>query len=92
MLKNNYFVGMRVSTLNAEQVTTEKTVFEEVIPTARSQLQGNGIDFDKLNTTSYGQNEYSDDAGRYGEGFVWYLKGDMSLDDAMEDIAKLKES
>ena len=50
------------------------------------------VDFDLVDKTEYGGHVYKKDAGKWGEGFVWYLGGDMSVTEAAEEITKLRES
>ena len=35
--KNNYFTGMRISTVYTDLTSTQKTIFEEVIPEKRTR-------------------------------------------------------
>ena len=44
------------------------------------------------NQTDYGNMKYQTDAGKFGEGFVWYLHGNMTRDKALEIANKIEEA
>ena len=55
----NYFAGLRISTLSANSKQTRDTLFESVIPYANPlECFDEDIDFSLVNKTSYGGNNH----------------------------------
>ena len=83
----NYFAGIRLSTLTPESVRTKDSVFNSVIPYANppDSYHGWDIDLSIVNKTAYGGNEYKEEAGKFGEGVVKFLRSNQSLKSALND-------
>jgi hypothetical protein len=83
--KNNYFTGMRISTVYAELMSSEKTLLQEVIPEKRSEkfISQNNLkasEFEPpLGNFIYWTKDVAksaDDGKDYGDGYVKFFAGD----------------
>ena len=91
MSDNTYFMGMRVSVLNANQkvpVDIRMTDVFEAVRTSSNHKIGN-LDQDHLNETDYGDTDvtkWRTEAGKFGAGFVWFLPSNMSRVESVEEL------
>ena len=54
--------------------------------------RADAIDEEHLNATDYRDNIWQTDNGKFGQGFVWYLNGNMSKSEATIECDKFAES
>ena len=94
--QDNYFVGMRVNLLMADMESTKDTKFANVIESMRidQSYSLNQATYDDLNETFANSTAFllpyreqgMDPGGFYGQGYVKYLPGNMSLTNATAQL------
>ena len=92
---SNYYVGTRISTIQAELESTFDTLFREVVPTKRTESNSDVINAKGRSRASAtnilhhlsGQNV----GGYWNDGVSIYLQGDMSLERANASLSHLRE-